>query len=102
MQRANKEKAALADKAKAEAQHLHSSIASLKAEVSYQNQELEAQQCKLHAVLDLKAQLSGLEEQLEEQMKIAEAKEAQVQEAASLNSRLAEVWPASSLTCMFD
>ena len=92
LQRANKEKAALADKAKAEAQDLRSSIASLKAEVS-------DQKSKLQAASGLKTQLSELGEQLEEQRRMTEAKEGQLQEAASMKSRLAEVCSPANLTC---
>ena len=101
MQRANKEKAALADKAKAEAQHLHSSIASLKADVLRQKQDLEAQQSKLHAASGFEAQLSELKEQLEKQKHVVEAKEGQVQEAVSSEARLVEVWSAANLTYLF-
>ena len=92
----------MADKAKAEAQDLTSSIASLKAEVSVQKQELDAQQCKLQAASDLKTQLSEVEKQLEEQRRITEAKEGQLQEAVSLKSRLAEVWSSSNLAYLLD
>ena len=91
LQRSIKEKAALADKARAQAQDLESSVASLKGEVLNQKQELGAQQTKLQAASNLKTQLSELGEQLEEQRRMTEAKEGQLQEAASLKSRLAEV-----------
>lgn len=102
LQRAVEEKVVMADEAKAEAQDLQATISLLKADLAKQEQVVEAQRSHLQADLALKTQLSELAQQLEQQEKIAAAKEeqvtkvnaakdAQLEVAAALNSDLTQV-----------
>ena len=108
LREAFKDKAAEAESGKAEVKQLLASITCLKAEVADQQQVVAMQQSKLQAASGLKAQLSQVERQLEEQTKVTAAREKQVrgiiaakknqsQEIASLKACLAEVCSASHL-----
>ena len=98
----------MADKAQAEAQELEATITTMRADLAKQEQVVEAQRSHLQADLNLKTQLSELAEQLEQQEKIAAAKEEQVtkvnaakdkqlQKAVSLSSSLTELQSAFHL-----
>lgn len=109
LQRADEEKAVMADKAKAEAQDLEATITTLRADLAKQEQVVEAQWSDLLAASKLKSQVSELAKQLQEQQKmfaareeqvtkVNAAKEQQLQEAVSQSSSLTQVQSAVHLT----
>lgn len=112
LQRAEKEKAVLADKTKGDTLILQASIVSLRAELATQKQVGQEQQRNLEAGLQLQPQLIVLQQQLEEQRKRVADKEdqlrkitasrdeqlqEQLQEAASSKADLTKVQSASYL-----
>ena len=104
LQQAESDKEAKAQSAQAEADHLQASVSSLNTKLAEQKQLLDAQEEMIQLAYKLRASQIELKKQLGEQKKLTEAKEEllqkrnggkdeqQQQQAASMKTRLAEVW----------